>query len=86
MAENKNKAETQTKKEGLQFTEKMENLKQYFAAIESALQLVDLTSSATKTWTVFNKDSLMSQVGEQFKVGLLECELLQCVPVNALER
>ena len=58
MAENKNKAETQTKKEGLQFSEKLENLKQYFAAVENALQLVDLTSGATKTWTVFNKDSL----------------------------
>lgn len=58
MAENKNKVETQTKKEGLQFSEKLENLKQYFAAVENALQLVDLTSGATKTWTVFNKDSL----------------------------
>ena len=57
MAE-KQKLETQNKKEELLFTEKLENLKQYFAAVENALQLIDLTSNATKTWTVFNKDSL----------------------------
>lgn len=48
----------QNKKEELQFTEKLDNLKQYFDAVEKALQLVDLTSNATKTWTVFNKDNL----------------------------
>mgnify|MGYP003317168965 CR=1 FL=1 len=58
MAENKNKAEAQIKTEELQFTDKLENLKRYFAAVENALQLVDLTNSATKTWQVFNKDSL----------------------------
>ena len=58
MADKKQIEKTQTKTDGLQFTEKMENLKQYFAAIENVLQLVDLTSGATKTWTVFNKDNL----------------------------
>ena len=32
MADNKQQTEAQTKTEALQFTEKMENLKQYFAA------------------------------------------------------
>lgn len=58
MAENTKQTETQNKQDALLFTEKMDNLKQYFAAVENALQLIDLTSSATKTWTVFNKDSL----------------------------
>ena len=69
MAENKNKAETQIKKEGLQFSEKLENLKQYFAAVESALQLVDLTSSTTKTWTVFNKDSLRTYLQNPYSAN-----------------
>ncbi len=58
MAENKTKTQTQEKKDALQFTEKFENLKQYFAAVENAMQLIDLTSNAMKTWTVFNKDNL----------------------------
>jgi hypothetical protein len=58
MADNKQQTETQTKTEALQFTERMENLKQYFKAVDNALQLVDLTSNAAKTWTVFNKDNL----------------------------
>ena len=69
MAENKNKAETQIKKEELQFSEKLENLKQYFAAVENALQLVDLTSSATKTWTVFNKDSLRTYLQNPYSAN-----------------
>ncbi len=58
MAEKQKQAEAQNKKEALQFTEKLENLKQYFAAVENVLQLIDLSSGATKTWTVFNKDNL----------------------------
>lgn len=55
MAENKKSKEVN---EALQFTEKLENLKQYFAAVDNALQLTDLTSNIVKTWTVFNKESL----------------------------
>ena len=69
MAENTNTVETQTKKEELQFSEKLENIKQYFAAVENALQLVDLTSSATKTWTVFNKDSLRTYLQNPYSAN-----------------
>ena len=54
MAENKNI----TNKENLEFTEKLEKMKQYAKSIDDMLQLVDLTSNTTKTWTVFNKDNL----------------------------
>ena len=54
MAENKNT----TDKENLEFTEKLEKMKQYAKSIDDILQLVDLTSSTTKTWTVFNKENL----------------------------
>lgn len=69
MAENKNKAEAQIKTEELQFTEKLENLKRYFAAVENALQLVDLTNSATKTWQVFNKDSLRTYLQNPYSAN-----------------
>ena len=57
MAENKL---TKEKKENLQFTEQLENMKQYAKAVDDILKLVDLTSSTTKTWTVFSKDNLRS--------------------------
>ena len=57
MAENKL---TKEEKENLQFTEKLENMKQYAKAVDDILKLVDLTSSTTKTWTVFSKDNLRS--------------------------
>lgn len=69
MAEKQKQAETQNKKEELQFTEKLENLKQYFAAIDNVLQLVDLTSGATKTWTVFNKDSLRTYLQNPYSAN-----------------
>lgn len=69
MAENTNTVETQTKKEGLQFSEKLENLQQYFAAVEKALQLVDLSSGTTKTWTVFNKDNLRSYLQNPYSAN-----------------
>lgn len=69
MAENKNKAEAQIKTEELQFTDKLENLKRYFAAVENALQLVDLTNSATKTWQVFNKDSLRTYLQNPYSAN-----------------
>ena len=57
MAENKL---TNEKKENLQFTEQLENMKQYAKAVDDILKLVDLTSSTTKTWTIFSKDNLRS--------------------------
>ena len=38
----------------------IEQFKQFAKSYEEILQLVDLESSSTKTWTVFNKDSLRS--------------------------
>ena len=50
--------EQETKNEFLKLTENFENIKQYAAAVDNILKLVDLSSSSTKTWTVFNKDNL----------------------------
>ena len=55
MAESKNK-----KTEELQFAEKFDKMKQFAKAYDDVLQLIDLTSSSTKTWTVFNKENLRS--------------------------
>lgn len=44
----------------LQFAENLEAVRQYAKAVEDVLQLVDLTSSSTKTWTVFSKETLRS--------------------------
>lgn len=51
---------TKDNKENIEFTEKLENMKQYAKAVDDILKLVDLTSNTTKTWTVFSKDSLRS--------------------------
>lgn len=51
---------TKEEKENLQFVEKLESMKQYAKAVDDILKLVDLTSSVTKTWTVFSKDNLRS--------------------------
>ena len=61
MAETKNTTKKkEVENEFLKFTENFENIKQYAAAVDNILQLVDLSSSSTKTWTVFNKDNLRS--------------------------
>ena len=51
---------TKDNKENIEFTEKLENMKQYAKAVDDILKLIDLTSNTTKTWTVFSKDSLRS--------------------------
>lgn len=51
---------TESEKDNLEFTEKLENMKQYAKAVDDILRLVDLTSSTTKVWTVFSKDNLRS--------------------------
>ena len=55
MAEN-----NQLTKENLQAVDALEQMKQFAKAADEILQLVDLTSNQTKTWTVFNKESLRS--------------------------
>lgn len=46
--------------EALNFAEDLEKIKQYAKAADEILQLVDLTSNSTKTWTVFDKTTLRS--------------------------
>ena len=58
MAETKNPTKEEAKVDILKFTENLDNVQQFATAVDKILQLVDLTSNSTKTWTVFNKDSL----------------------------
>lgn len=58
MAENNQLTKEQMS--NLNFTEMAENMKQFAKAIDNILQLTDLTSSSTKTWTVFDKELLRS--------------------------
>ena len=51
---------TKEKKENLELTFNMENVKQFAKAIDNILPLTDLTKSASKTWTVFDKELLRS--------------------------
>ena len=60
---------TESEKENLEFTEKLENMKQYAKAVDDILRLVDLTSSTTKTWTVFSKDNLRSYLQNPYSSG-----------------
>ena len=53
-----NEVFTKEEKESLQFTERLERIKRYAKSLDDVLQLSDLTNSATKSWTVFSKDSL----------------------------
>lgn len=53
----------------LQFTENLDNMRQYAAAVDKILQLTDLNSSSTKTWTVFNKDSLRSYLQNPYSTN-----------------
>ena len=56
MAEN-NKL-TQEQINNLNFTQLIDNMQQFAKAMDNILPLVDLTSNSTKTWTVFNKETL----------------------------
>jgi hypothetical protein len=53
----------------LLFTEKLENMKQFATAIDNLLQITDLSSSTTKTWTVFNKDNLRSYLQSPYSTN-----------------
>lgn len=56
MAENDKLTKEQTN--NLNFTELVNNMQQFAKAMDDILPLVDLTSNSTKTWTVFNKETL----------------------------
>lgn len=58
MADNKKPTLGKDDVQNMNFTERLENLKQYFAAVDNILPLTDLTKTTTKTWTVFNKSAL----------------------------
>jgi hypothetical protein len=58
MAEN-NKL-TKEQLDNLKFTELIDNMRQFAKAMDDILPLMDLTSNSTKTWTVFNKETLRS--------------------------
>lgn len=58
MAENNKLTKEQIN--NLNFTELVNNMQQFAKAMDDILPLVDLTSNSTKTWTVFNKETLRS--------------------------
>lgn len=55
--------------ENLQFTERLEQVKQFAKALEDVIQLNDLASSTTKTWTVFNKDNLRTYLQNPYSAN-----------------
>lgn len=55
-----NNQPTKERQTNLQFTEMIENMKQFAKAMDDILPVTDLTSNATKTWTVFDKTALRS--------------------------
>lgn len=58
--ENKTNRSSKTTKEIRDYAAKQEDLKLKFAAAKQALQLIDLTKSESRTFTVFNKELLRS--------------------------
>ena len=64
-----NEKMTKEQIENLQFTERLENMKQFVKALEDVIQLNDLTSSTTKTWTVFNKDNLRTYLQNPYSAN-----------------
>lgn len=69
MAENKKNNNEKTNVDNLDFAKRLEDMKQYASAIDNVLQLVDLTSSTTKTWTVFNKDTLRTYLKSPYSTN-----------------
>jgi hypothetical protein len=66
----KNVEKPQTNKNDLLlFAERLENMKQFAAAIDNVLQVTDLSSSVTKSWTVFNKDNLRSYLQSPYSTN-----------------
>ena len=52
--------EKQTTNDSLKLVENMDQLRQFAKAYDEMFKLVDLDSNTTKSWTVFNKESLRS--------------------------
>lgn len=69
MAETKKQSTEENKTDVLKFTESLDNMKQFADAADKILQLIDLTSSATKTWTVFSKDSLRTYLQNPYSTN-----------------
>ncbi len=70
MAETKNQTkEEEMKTELFKLTENIDNMRQYASAVDKILQLVDLTNSSTKTWTVFNKDNLRTYLQSPYSAN-----------------
>ena len=63
MEEKKNNAEN------LKFTADMDQLRQFAKTYDDIFQLVDLESSSTKSWTVFNKDNLRSYLQNPYSAN-----------------
>ena len=61
--------EKQTNVENLKFTANMDELRQFAKAYDDIFKLVDLESSATKTWTVFNKENLRSYLQNPYSAN-----------------
>ncbi len=69
MAEAKKQTEEKVKTELFKLTENIDNMRQYATAVDKILQLVDLTNSSTKTWTVFNKDNLRTYLQSPYSAN-----------------
>lgn len=69
MAETKKPTRERENYELLKFTENLENMKQYAAAVENIFQITNLSSSSTKTWTVFSKDNLRSYLQSPYSAN-----------------
>ena len=61
--------EKQINTENLKFTANMDQLRQYAQTYDDIFQLVDLESSSTKTWTVFNKENLRSYLQNPYNTS-----------------
>lgn len=61
--------ENKTKVENLKFTANMDELRQFAKAYDDIFKLVDLESSTTKTWTVFNKENLRSYLQNPYNAS-----------------
>lgn len=69
MAETKKQTTEEITTELFKLTENIDNMRQYASAVDKILQLVDLTNSSTKTWTVFNKDNLRTYLQSPYSAN-----------------
>ena len=64
-----NKTLNQEEMEALKFTERFEQMRKYAKALDDVLQLSDLANAATKSWTVFSKDSLRTYLQNPYSAN-----------------